>query len=66
LEVPLSNEIELQPVYDESTLETTIRGLYVAGVLNAGMHTSTLFIENTRHHASLIVNHIKSKVNSSV
>ncbi len=66
LEVPLSNEIELQPVYDESTLETTRRGLYVAGVLNAGMHTSTLFIENTRHHASLIVNHIKSKVNSSV
>ena len=27
----------------------------------AGMRTSKLFIENTRHHAELIVNHILSK-----
>ena len=62
LGVPLTADDSRKPDYDEGTLETTQKGLYVAGVLNAGMLTSKLFIENTRHHAGLIVNHIKSKV----
>ncbi len=62
LGVPLTSDEARKPNYDENTLETTKKGLYVAGVLNAGMLTSKLFIENTRHHAGLIVNHIKSKV----
>ena len=49
-----------QPLYNEETLETPRQGIYVAGVLNAGLKTSTLFIENTRHHGNLIIEHIKN------
>ncbi len=61
LGVPISNDDLKIPLHDEYSLETPIGGMYVAGVLNAGMMTSKLFIENTRHHAKLIVNHILSK-----
>jgi len=64
LQVPISDDEFRLPVYNQDTLETTFEGLYVAGVLNAGMQTSKLFIENTRDHGELIVNHIKSKVSS--
>ncbi len=61
LGVPISTDTKRYPVYDKETLETTTSGLYVAGVLLAGMQTSKLFIENSRHHGALIVNHILSK-----
>lgn len=61
LGVPISNDALRIPLYDEQTLETNVGGMYVAGVLNAGMQTSKLFIENTRHHPSLILKHIVSK-----
>lgn len=54
------------PVFDPATLETPSRGVYVAGVVNAGLQTSTLFIENTRHHGALIIAQIKEKYLSSV
>lgn len=47
------------PIHHPETLETNIPNLYIAGVINAGKYTSKLFIENTRHHAALIINHIK-------
>lgn len=46
------------PVLNEETLETNIKGIYMAGVIVAGMNTSKLFIENTRDHAVRIVHHI--------
>jgi len=49
------------PVFDENSLESNISGLYLAGVINAGMNTSKLFIENTRTHGKIIVNHILEK-----
>lgn len=63
LHVPLTDDEIKKPDYNEATLETTLPGLFVAGVVNAGMQTSKLFIENTRDHASRIVNHILSKQN---
>ena len=63
LGVPITKDDQRAPDYNETTLETTSEGMYVAGVINAGMQTSKLFIENTRHHASVIVNHILSKQN---
>lgn len=51
------------PVYDEETLETNRKGIYVAGVVCGGMDTSKLFIENTRVHAKHIANDIEQKVN---
>lgn len=49
------------PVFDEQTLESTIPHLYVAGVINAGLRSNKLFIENTREHAIIVVNHIQSR-----
>jgi len=50
------------PVFNPNTLETTVDGLYVAGVINAGMQTSKLFIENTRHHGEMIIQDILKKL----
>ena len=47
------------PRFDPDTLESLdVPGLYLAGVINAGLATSKLFIENTRHHGAAIVNHL--------
>ena len=46
------------PVYDPETLETEQARVYIAGVVCAGRQTSKLFVENTRHHGQLIVNHL--------
>jgi len=51
------DEIKM-PIYDEMSLETNRKGVYVAGVVCGGMDTSRLFIENTRVHAAQIANHI--------
>ncbi len=61
LGVPLGEDEDRMPVYDAETLESSVQNLYVAGVIVAGMQTSKLFIENTRHHGSMIINHILSK-----
>lgn len=61
LQVPIERGENKKPLFNAETLETTQKGIYVSGVINAGMQTSKLFIENTRHHATLVVNHIKSK-----
>lgn len=62
LGIDLTNDDVKMPVYDEETLETNRRGLYVAGVVCGGMDTSRLFIENTRIHATHISADIKSKM----
>lgn len=55
-----SDELKI-PVHNEETLETPLPGVYVAGVINAGMQTSKLFIENTRVHAKIIIEDILRK-----
>jgi len=47
------------PVFNADTLESNLPNVYLAGVLNSGKKTSTLFIENTRHHGDLIIDQIK-------
>ncbi|MGB7640333.1 MAG: YpdA family putative bacillithiol disulfide reductase [Terriglobales bacterium] len=49
----LSSE-QLRPVCDPETLESNVRGIYVAGVIVAGSRTSEIFIENGRFHGKLI------------
>lgn len=46
------------PVYDEETMESNMKGLYLAGVVCGGLNTSKWFIENARYHADLIGKHI--------
>jgi thioredoxin reductase (NADPH) len=48
----------LVPEHDPETLETSVRGLYVAGALASGRHTSRIFIENGRFHGEAIVRSI--------
>lgn len=48
-------------VIDSETFETNLPQVYIAGVAVAGMYTSKLFIENTRHHANQIVRDFLSK-----
>jgi len=59
LGVELTDDDKCMPVYDEDTLETNRKGIYVAGVVCGGMDTSRLFIENTRVHANHIAGHIE-------
>ncbi|MDZ7716222.1 MAG: YpdA family putative bacillithiol disulfide reductase [Balneolaceae bacterium] len=59
--IELTNDKKKMPVYDDKTLETNRKGIYVAGVVCGGMDTSKLFIENTRVHANHIAEDIKKK-----
>ena len=60
--IELTDDEKMMPVYDEKTLETNRKGLYVAGVVCGGMDTSSLFIENSRIHAEHIANHIEKSI----
>jgi thioredoxin reductase (NADPH) len=44
----------LKPVTDPDTLESVRKGIYLAGVIVAGMHTNEIFIENGRFHGRVI------------
>jgi len=46
------------PQFDEHTLQTNLHNVYLAGVINGGLKTNKYFIENTRHHAEVIINDI--------
>ncbi|MDX1590883.1 MAG: YpdA family putative bacillithiol disulfide reductase [Balneolaceae bacterium] len=62
LGIELTDDDKKMPVFDEKTLETNRKGLYVAGVVCGGMDTSRLFIENTRVHAEHIAGDIEKKL----
>jgi len=47
-----------KPIINADTLESNIKGVYIAGVVVSGTNTSELFIENTRHHGDTIVDSI--------
>ena len=47
-----------RPRTDPLTLESTRAGVYLAGVIVAGMHTNEIFIENGRFHGKLIAESI--------
>ena len=50
---------EQKPVSDPKTLESNVKGVYLAGVIVAGMRTSEIFIENGRFHGEQIAEHLK-------
>lgn len=47
------------PVYDEASMESNKKGLYLAGVVCGGLNTSKWFIENSRYHGEVIADHIR-------
>ncbi len=52
------DENEKKPVISEH-LESSVKGIFLAGVVVGGEQTSTYFIENTRHHPEIIMKRIK-------
>ena len=46
------------PVYNERTMESSQKGVYLAGVVCGGLKTNRWFIENSRVHAEQIINSI--------
>ena len=51
-----------RPRTNPETLESDRPGIYLAGVIVAGMHTSEIFIENGRFHGSQIARDIDAKL----
>ena len=52
----------LEPAFDPETCETEVPGLYLAGTVQAGRETNRIFIENSRHHGRLIVEHLRRRL----
>jgi thioredoxin reductase (NADPH) len=59
--IQLSNDELKIPVYNPETMETNVDGLFLAGVVCGGMQTHKWFIENSRVHATMIVDYITSR-----
>jgi thioredoxin reductase (NADPH) len=60
LGLELSGDAANCPVYNPETMESSIPGFYLAGVVCGGMDTHKWFIENSRVHAIQIFDHIRS------
>ncbi|AZQ57426.1 YpdA family putative bacillithiol disulfide reductase [Maribacter sp. MJ134] len=61
LGIELSSDAKRLPNYDPETMESNVNGLYLAGVICGGMETHKWFIENSRAHSGMIVQHIINK-----
>jgi thioredoxin reductase (NADPH) len=51
-----------RPYTNPDTLESGRKGMYLAGVLVAGMHTNEIFIENGRFHGKIIAEAIAKEL----
>jgi thioredoxin reductase (NADPH) len=54
-----------RPKLNPDTLESNIPGIYLAGVIIGGNHTSEIFIENGRFHGKQIAAALVSKVDKA-
>jgi thioredoxin reductase (NADPH) len=64
LGIHLSHDDKKLPEYNPETMETNVRGLYLAGVICGGMETHKWFIENSRIHADQIIRSVLLKIRS--
>jgi len=60
------SEADKRPLVDPHTLESNVPGIYLAGVIVAGMRTSEIFIENGRFHGQLIAADLKRKLKTEM
>lgn len=63
IEIDQSNGM---PVFDETTYESNIPGIFLAGVVTAGYNNNAIFIENGRFHGNHIAKAIMSKIEAKV
>ena len=60
LGIKLSGDDLQLPEHDPETMETNVKGIYLAGVVCGGMNTHKWFIENSREHGNRIVHSIRN------
>jgi thioredoxin reductase (NADPH) len=58
LGVPIDEKTGI-PKHDPTTLETSVPGVFIAGVVTAGFDANKVFIENGRYHGERIVARLK-------
>ncbi|HER39879.1 MAG TPA: YpdA family putative bacillithiol disulfide reductase, partial [Salinimicrobium catena] len=56
--IKLSEDGRKIPQYDPETMESNVKGIYLAGVICGGVETHKWFIENSRVHAKMIIENI--------
>lgn len=59
--ISLSTDGNYFPEYNPETMESNVKGVYLAGVICGGMETHKWFIENSRIHAEIIASAIVNK-----
>lgn len=59
--IDLSDDGRKIPQYNEETMETNVKGIYLAGVICGGVETHKWFIENSRVHAAMIMKDLARK-----
>ncbi len=62
LGITLDAQNDRCPQCDPQTLESNVRGIYLAGVIVAGERTNEIFIENGRFHGALIAQDLAKKL----
>jgi thioredoxin reductase (NADPH) len=60
--VTLDPENDRCPACNAETLESNVKGIYMAGVVVAGERTNEIFIENGRFHGALIARDLAAKL----
>lgn len=60
----LRGDEDKKPVVNPKTLESSVPGIYLAGVIVAGTRTSEIFIENGRFHGKVIAADLQDKIRS--
>lgn len=58
--VEMSDDMD-KPLYDAQTMESSVPGVYVGGVIASGRNANEVFIESGRWHGRYIAEHIVSK-----
>ena len=59
--VELSDDEKRLPQYNPDTMESNVKGIFLAGVVCGGMETHKWFIENSRVHAKIIIKAIMTE-----
>ena len=60
--ISIGKDEYMTPAYNANTMETNVENVYLAGVICGGLKTNAWFIENSRVHAEMIVNDLRSKI----
>ena len=64
-QIEFDDDVARTPHHDASTFESSRPGIYLAGTVCGGLHTSRWFIENGREHAAAIIKHISAGLKGS-